>query len=66
MTEITIAMGFIITPTGHLMRRVTSVHDLLEHHNSDFTDLLLFNTLSSFVIAFLPRSFPFITNTKVG
>ena len=27
---------------------------------------LLFNTLSRFVIAFLPRSFPSITNTKVG
>ena len=31
-------MGFIITPTGHLMRRVTSVHDLLEHHNSPLAD----------------------------
>ena len=48
MTEITIAMGFIITPTGHLMRRVTSVHDLLEHHNSDFTDLCWQSEVSAF------------------
>ena len=41
---------------------LTSVHDYWKNHSSDYTDLfgkvmsLLFNTLSRFVIAFLPRS----------
>ena len=35
-------------------------------HCIGFAIHLLFNPLSRFVIAFLPRSFPPITNTKVG
>ena len=41
---------------------VTSIHDYCENHSFDYTDFVgimmspLFNTLSRFVIAFLPRS----------
>ena len=37
---------------------LTSIHDYWENHSFDYTDMvsLLFNTLSGFVIAFLPRS----------
>ena len=35
---------------------LTSVHGYWKNHSFDSTDLLLFNTLSGFVIAFLLRS----------
>ena len=36
---------------------LTSIHDCWENHSFDYTDMsLLFNILSMFVIAFLPRS----------
>ena len=50
------AFRFLYSPA------LTSIHDYWKNHSFDFTDLygkvmsLLFNMLSSFVIAFLPRS----------
>ena len=39
---------------------LTSVLDYWKNHSFDYTDLLLFNTLSGFVIAFLLRSNHFL------
>ena len=53
-------LNFVYGPT------LTYIHDYWKNHSSDYTDLfgkvmsLLFNTLSRFVIAFLPRTKHFL------